>query len=71
MATGTELRLKRTAMNVTIGDLAARMRVPASSISRWESAVRVTAKAEERYLTGLATFGTIPTVIVSHGQDAA
>jgi transcriptional regulator with XRE-family HTH domain len=74
MSTGTDLRLKRTAMNVTVSDLADRIGVPASSVSRWETSLRVPVKAEARYLTALATFGTIPTVTVSHpstGQDAA
>lgn len=68
MSTGTDLRLKRTAMNVQLGDLAARIGVPASSVSRWETSVRVPSKAEARYLEGLATFGTIPTVVVTTGQ---
>lgn len=52
-------------MNVSLGDLAARIGVPASSVSRWETALRVPEKAEARYLTSLATFGTIPTVTVT------
>lgn len=71
MSTGTDLRLKRTAMNVALGDLAARLGVPASSVSRWETALRVPAKAEVRYLEALATFGTIPTVTVTTGDGAA
>jgi DNA-binding transcriptional regulator YiaG len=57
-------------MNVSVGDLATRIDVPASSVSRWETALRVPAKAEKRYLAALATFGTIPTVTVTTGQPA-
>ncbi len=57
-------------MNVTLGDLASRIGVPASSVSRWETAIRVPAKAEGRYLEALATFGTIPTVTVTTGVAA-
>lgn len=52
-------------MNVSLGELAARLGVPASSVSRWETSLRVPSKAEVRYLEALATFGTIPTVTVT------
>lgn len=52
-------------MDVNSGELAARLGVPASQISRWENARRVTDKAAIRYLEALATFGTIPTIAVS------
>lgn len=76
MTTGTDLRLRRTAMNVNLGELASRVGVPASSVSRWETALRVPTKAEKRYLEALATFGTIPTVTVTtdapaDGQEVA
>lgn len=73
MTTGKELQLKRIAMDVQAGALAERVGVTNSTISRWENSRRVATKAETRYLTGLATFGTIPTIDISHdnGQSAA
>lgn len=65
MTTGKELQLKRIALDVTATALAARIGVPPSAVSRWETSRRVTEKAANRYLEGLATFGTIPTVEVS------
>jgi DNA-binding transcriptional regulator YiaG len=58
-------------MNVSLGDLAARIGVPASSVSRWETAARVPRKAEPRYLEALATFGTIPTVTVTTDEPTS
>lgn len=70
MSTGTDLRLKRTAMNVSLSDLADAIGAQKSAVSRWETAIRVPAKAEVRYLKGLATFGTIPTVVVTTDTEA-
>lgn len=61
MKTGKELQLARIALDVRPGELAERMGVPPSSISRWEGSRRVTDKAAKRYLEALTTFGTIPT----------
>lgn len=65
MTTGTDLRLKRIAMNVALGELAKIIGVSDGNVSRWETAVRVPKNAEARYLTALATFGTVPTVTVT------
>lgn len=67
---GKELELRRRAMDVTAGALAERIDVPASTISRWESSRRVTDKAAKRYLEGLATFGTIPTITLGSDNPA-
>ncbi len=64
--TGKALELKRVAMDVSVSQLAEAMRVPISSISRWESCrTPLTQNATRRYLEGLKTFGTVPDVIVS------
>lgn len=63
---GKDLRLRRIAMDVSVTSLAEAIGCQPSQINRWENHRRVTAKAVERYLTGLATFGTIPTVEVRH-----
>lgn len=65
MNSGKELTLKRIAMDVTASALAERIGVDKSTLSRWENARRVPPKATDRYLAGLATFGTIPTIDVS------
>ena len=56
--TGKELQLRRVAMDVKLTDLAARIGVPHSSVSRWEHARNVTDRAAGRYLAALATFAT-------------
>lgn len=65
MTSGTDLRLKRIAMNVALGALAEKIGVSDGSVSRWETSVRVPPKTKDRYLAALATFGTIPTVTVT------
>lgn len=71
MTTGKDLKLRRIALDVQTGELAERIGVPPSTISRWESGRRVTDKAAVRYLTGLATFGTIPIIDVSEPEAVA
>ncbi len=56
--TGYQLRVLRTVADVRTGDLAVRMGVLASSVSRLENSRRVTRKAAQRYVTALATFAT-------------
>lgn len=65
MTTGKNLKLKRIAMDVSQTALAEQIGVPTSSVNRWESSRVVKDKAAERYLAGLATFGTIPTIEVT------
>lgn len=67
--TGPELQLKRIAMGVTQAELAAKIVDPrtgeptnASWVTRREGKARVRPVDEAAYLTGLATFGTVPTV---------
>ncbi len=67
--TGQELRLMRTAADVRQNELAARMGILSSTISRWETSRRVTRKAAQRYVTALATFATSQTA--QGGRDAA
>lgn len=62
MQTGKDLKLRRVAMDVPANALADRLGVAASQISRWENSRVVTDEASTKYLEGLATFGTIPTV---------
>jgi DNA-binding transcriptional regulator YiaG len=57
-------------MDVRVGVLAERIGVQASTVARWENARRITPKAEARYLAGLATFGTIPTVSIETPEAA-
>lgn len=64
MTTGPDLRLRRTAMAVTATALAARIGVSVSWVSRRESLANVNEKDAAKYLTGLATFGPVPTVEV-------
>lgn len=64
MTTGPDLQLRRVAMGVTQAALAARCGVTSNWISRRESKARVKAEDAEKYLTGLGTFGTVPTVEV-------
>lgn len=71
MTTGKELELKRRALDVSQGALADAIGVPQSSVSRWERARVVTDKAAARYLRGLATFGTIPTVAIEAPREVA
>lgn len=67
--TGKELALMRVAADVRQGELAARIGVLSSTVSRWETSRRVTAKAAQRYVTALATFATSERP--ADGQDAA
>lgn len=67
--TGQELRLLRTAADVRQVELAGRLGVLSSTISRWEGSRRVTRKAAERYVAALATFAT--SANAHGGQDAA
>lgn len=75
MTSGKELELLRVAMDLTQTALAERVGVSLTTIGRWEGQRRVDQRAVDRYLTGLATFGTIPTIEVSvaetHPADAA
>lgn len=71
MTTGKELQMKRIALDVSANDLAAQIGVVPSNVSRWENARRVSDKAAVRYLTALATFGTIPTVTVDSMEATA
>lgn len=71
MTTGKSLQLRRIAMDVPQGALAERIGVPVSNVSRWENARIVKPKAADRYLAGLATFGTIPTIDVSTPEPVA
>lgn len=57
-------------MDVPVSALADAVEVTSASISRWENSRRVTDKAAARYLRGLATFGTIPTVLVEGPETA-
>lgn len=69
--TGPELELKRVAMGVDQGPLARAAGVTQQTISRWENAARVREDKAKRYLEALATFGTIPTIVVSHDDRSA
>lgn len=51
----------RTAADVRQVELAARMGILSSTISRWETSRRITRKAAQRYVTALATFATSQT----------
>ncbi len=64
VTTGPDLRLRRTAMNVTQTDLAARIERSVSWVTRRESLAVVKSADADRYLTGLRTFGPVPTVTV-------
>ena len=64
MTTGPDLQLRRVAMGITQAALAERMGVSPNWVTRRESKARVKAEDAEKYLTGLATFGTVPTVVV-------
>jgi transcriptional regulator with XRE-family HTH domain len=64
MTTGPDLRLRRTAMGVTQTDLASRIGTSVSWVTRRESLANVKPKDAEKYLTGLRTFGAVPTVTV-------
>ena len=64
MTTGPDLRLRRTAMHITASALAERLNVSLSWVSRRESLAVVKEADAKRYLSGLATFGTVPTVEV-------
>lgn len=64
MTTGPDLQLRRVAMGVTQIALAERMGVSPNWITRRESKARVKAEDAQKYLAGLATFGTVPTVEV-------
>lgn len=64
MTTGPDLRLRRTAMHVSQTELALRIGVSVSWVTRRESLAVVKDKDASRYLTGLATFGNVPTVTV-------
>lgn len=64
MQTGPDLQLRRVAMGVTQAALAERIGVNPNWITRREARARVKAEDAERYLAGLATFGTVPTVEV-------
>lgn len=68
--TGKLLELTRRAMDLSTKEVAERMEVPVSRISHLENSRRVTDKAATRYLAALATFGTIPTVIVDTPEAA-
>lgn len=70
MTTGPDLQLRRVAMGVTQAALAERMGVNANWVTRRESKARVKAEDAEKYLTGLATFGTVPTVTVQTPEAA-
>lgn len=72
MTAGKELRLKRIAMEVRMGELAERLGVPVSRVSRWETLGVVREKDVTQYLEALATFGTVPTVTIAlPTEDAA
>ena len=62
--TGPDLQLRRVAMGITQVRLAEAMGVTTNWITRRESKARVKAEDAEKYLAGLATFGTVPTVKV-------
>ena len=64
MTTGPDLQLRRVAMGITQAALAERIGVNPNWITRRESKARVKAEDAEKYLTGLATFGTVPVVEV-------
>lgn len=64
MQTGPDLQLRRVAMGITQAALAEAMGVSPNWITRRESKARVKAEDAAKYLTGLATFGTVPTVEV-------
>lgn len=64
MTTGPDLQLRRVAMGVTQAALAERIGVNPNWVTRRESKARVKAEDAEKYLTGLATFGTVPEITV-------
>lgn len=63
--TGKDLELRRRAMDVSTSDLAraAGYKAP-SSITQIEQRARVPKRLEERYLTALGTFGTVPNIVI-------
>lgn len=61
METGLSLKVKRTAADVSSGDLANAMGVTVSRVSFIEGRRKVTPKAAAKYLAALATLTTKPT----------
>lgn len=53
--TGLDLRLRRTAANVKVFELAARMGVHSSRVSQIEALADVTPQTQARYLAALAS----------------
>lgn len=64
MVSGPELQLRRVAMGLTQTALQERIGARPGWVYRQETKARVKPADAERYLAGLATFGTVPTVEV-------
>lgn len=63
--TGKELELRRRAMDVSTSELAkAAGYASPSSITQMEQRATVPKRLQDRYLRALATFGTIPNIVI-------
>ena len=60
MTTGMDLRLRRVGLRLTVSQVASAMGVSPSRVSHIESRDRVTAEAEEKYVSAIQTLTTVP-----------